>query len=115
MAGEEKMGHYIAIEWTCGSLDEARHLCRLLVQERLIACAQIIPRIESVYLWDGQLETAQESKVVLKTRVELFEKIQQTILAHCQYELPEITYRSIEGGYQPYLDWVCEQTGVLAN
>lgn len=103
------MSRYIAIEWTCGSIDEARRLCRQLVQEGLVACAQIIPWIESVYLWSGQMDTAQESKVVLKSRLDLFERVQQIILDQCQYELPEITYRTIEGGYQPYLDWIGEQ------
>lgn len=104
------MSSYIAVEWTCGSIDEARRVCRRLVQERLVACAQIVPWIESLFSWNGELETAQESRVVLKTRLDLFERVKQVILDECQYELPEILYRSIEGGHQPYLDWVGEQT-----
>lgn len=96
----------IEIHWSAGSLDEARRVCRFLVQERFIACAQIVPWIESIYLWNEQLETAQESRVVLKTRLENFEQIKQIILKNSSYELPEITYIEIAGGNSEYLDWV---------
>jgi periplasmic divalent cation tolerance protein len=100
------MTEFIEISWTAGSLDEARHISRRLVEERLVACAQIIPWIESVYLWDKQLETMQESKIVLKTVIKNFEQIKQIIENTCKYEIPEITYRTIDGGNEAYLDWM---------
>lgn len=104
------MSEYIEIRWTAGSIDEARKISRYLVQERLVACAQIIPWVESIYMWDNQLETDQESKVTLKTRAEHWEKIKKVILENHSYELPEITFVPIAGGHQDYLSWIEDST-----
>lgn len=97
---------FIEVHWTSGSLDEARKIARFLVQERLVACAQIIPWIESVFMWNNQLDTAQESKVILKTKEKHYEAIKKTIKQNCTYEVPEILFFKIEGGNQEYLDWL---------
>lgn len=102
------MSEFIEISWTSGSLDEARKISRYLVQERLVACAQIIPWIESIYMWNNQLETEQESKIVLKTRAEFYEKIKTIIIQNCKYQIPEITYRTIDGGNEEYFVWMRE-------
>ena len=107
------MTEFIEIQWTSGSIDEARKVCRYLVQERLVACAQITPWIESVYMWNNLLETTQESKIILKTRLSHFETIKQVILDNSKYEVPEITYSTIEGGHQLYLDWINQSLSVL--
>lgn len=107
------MRDFIEIQWTSGSIDEARKVSRYLVQERLVACAQIVPWVESVYMWNNQLETSQESKIVLKTRLEHFETVKQVIVDHCKYEVPEVTYHSIEGGNQEYLEWILASTPAL--
>jgi periplasmic divalent cation tolerance protein len=103
-------GEFIEIHWTSGSLDEARRISRFLVQERYVACAQIVPWIESVYMWNNKLETSQESKIVLKTRLENYHKIREIIEQNCKYEVPEITWFKIEGGNQAYMDWLQEST-----
>ena len=94
----------IEIHWTSGSIDEARKICRYLVQERLVACAQIVPWIESVYMWNNQLETTQESKVTLKSRKEHWEMIKKVILDNHSYDVPEITWFPIAGGNEAYLE-----------
>lgn len=104
------MSQFIEISWTAGSIDEARKVCRYLVQERLVACAQIIPWIESIYLWNNQLETQQETKIALKTQFDRFEKIKEIILENCSYELPEITYSFIDGGIGEFLEWIEKST-----
>ncbi|MEX1012295.1 MAG: divalent-cation tolerance protein CutA [Waddliaceae bacterium] len=109
------MTEYIEVHWTCGSLDEGRRVCRYLVQERYVACAQIIPWIESVYQWNNQLETTQESKVVLKTVIEKWDDIKQIITENSQYDVPEITYFRIEGGDEDYLKWMKENTATSQN
>lgn len=102
--------HFIEIHWTSETIDEARRISRYLVQERLVACAQIIPWVESVYQWDNKLETAQESKIVLKTCRENYEKIREVIEQNSRYQVPEITWFKIEGGNRTYLDWLKEST-----
>lgn len=106
------MTSFIEIHWTCGSLDEARRLCRALVQERLVACAQITPWIESIYLWDSQLETTQESKISLKTSLDLYDKVRHYIEKNCSYEVPEITYTALDGGNESYLSWLEESIAI---
>lgn len=102
------MSDYIEIHWTSGSIDEARRIARYLVQERLVACAQIVPWIESIFVWNNQLETSQESKIVFKTKREKFEKVRDIIYDNSTYEVPEITFSSIEGGNEDYLKWIDE-------
>lgn len=104
------MTEFIEIHWTSGSLDEARKVARYLVQEHLVACAQIVPWIESIYIWNNQLETAQESKILLKTCRENYESIKEIIKKNCTYEIPEITYTQIDGGNQEYIEWLAEST-----
>ncbi len=101
---------YIQIQWTCASLDEARHIARMLVEKKWVACAQIIPWVESVFMWNNQLDTVQESKVIFKTRASLFEQVKNLILQHAQYEIPEILALPITEGHQEYLEWVAENT-----
>ncbi len=102
------MSQLIEVHFTSGSLDEARRIARYLVQERLVACAQIIPWIESVYLWDQKMETAQESKVVLKTTESLYSKVEEVILQNHSYEVPELLIFPIQGGTEAYLEWLQE-------
>lgn len=104
------MTEYIEIRWTSGNIDEARKISRYLAQERLIACAQIIPWIESIYMWDNKLETTQESKISFKTRREHWDKVKKIIIENHSYEIPEITFTPIEGANEDYLAWMNEST-----
>lgn len=104
------MSEFIEIHWSSGSIDEARKISRFLVQERYVACVQITPWIESIYLWNGQVETSQESKIILKTRKDLYEQIRKVIQENCTYQVPEITYQEIDGGNEEYLHWLRETT-----
>jgi periplasmic divalent cation tolerance protein len=102
------MSELLEITWSAGSIDEARKVSRLLIQERLAACAQLIPWIESIYLWNNQLEVSQESRVVLKAKKEHLEAICAVIKENTKYEIPEILWRKIEGGLSGYLKWIEE-------
>lgn len=104
------MAEFIEIQWTSGSLDEARKISRYLVQEGYVACAQIIPWIESIFIWNKQLETSQESKIFFKAHINNYENILEIIKKNCTYEVPEVTYRYIDGGNEEYLSWVREST-----
>jgi periplasmic divalent cation tolerance protein len=99
---------YIQIHWTCGSLEEARKVARLLVQQRVVACANIIPWIESIFLWKSEIDTQQETKVIFKTKKEHFEEVKKTILEHSKYEVPEILEIPILRGNESYLTWLEE-------
>lgn len=100
------MGRFIEIQWTAASIDEARKVARYLVQEKWVACAQIIPWIESIYLWDGALETGQETKVVFKSRDEFFDKIKEVIIKNSRYEIPEIISSDLKEINVEYREWL---------
>lgn len=103
---EMQKPEFIEIHWTCGSLDEARKVCRYTVQERFVATAKIVPWLESVYMWNNQLETVQESKVIMQTRADFFEKVKKIIEDNCSYEVPEIIFFKIDGVNPAYLEWL---------
>ena len=100
----------IEITWAAGSIDEARLVSRYLVQERYAAEAKIIPWIESISVWNNQLETDQETLVVLKTTKEHLNKAIDVILKNSKMQVPEIVWRTLEGGHQEYLDWLENST-----
>jgi len=102
------MPEFIEISWTSGSVDEARKVSRHLVEERLVACSQIIPWIESIYMWNNELETTQESKIMLKTVMANYDKVKEYIERTSTYEVPEITFRKIDGGNGAYMKWLGE-------
>ena len=99
---------FIQIQWNSGSIDEARRVSRYLVQEHYVACVNIIPWVESIFMWDKQLDTSQETKVLFKTRLKNFDAIKEAIKQNTTYEVPEILYTKIDGGSQEYLSWLDE-------
>jgi periplasmic divalent cation tolerance protein len=109
------MTEFIEISWTCSAIDEARKVARFLVQARLVACAQLQPLIESIYMWNNQLETTQEVKVFLKAHRRHLDVIIQIILDNSSYQVPEIIFSAIEGGNGAYLQWLEESTTGLSE
>jgi len=100
----------ILILWTCKDREEAAEIAKDLIKQRLIACASIIPSVHSLYRWNGKIEQAEECKVFLKTARTHFMPVQDYILAHCSYEVPEILQLSIEQGNSSYFEWLKHET-----
>ncbi|MFH1996589.1 MAG: divalent-cation tolerance protein CutA [Candidatus Omnitrophota bacterium] len=97
---------YSTIFVTCSSAKEAKLLARTLLEERLIACANIVPTIDSHYRWKGTIESAKESLLILKTKRSLFRKVERVILRNHSYETPEIIALPIVAGSRGYLSWI---------
>ena len=95
---------------TLPSADKAAELARALVEERLAACANLLPAIRSIYRWQGKLQDENEVVVLLKTRAEHLERLKLRILELHPYEVPEVLAVPVEFGYQPYLDWLAGET-----
>jgi len=93
---------------TCGSLENARELATSLVQEALAACVNILPNVQSLYRWQGQVETAEEYLLLVKTRSEAFAALRDKVCILHHYELPEIVAVPIVAGLEPYLTWITE-------
>ena len=94
---------------TASSAEEARMLARVLVEQRLAACVQILP-MESVYRWHDGIEEAQEWLVLCKIRAEDFAPLEAAILARHSYETPEIIMSPVARGSAHYLAWIAEST-----
>ena len=100
----------IYIFWSCREKSEAKKIIHGLLDKRLIACASLLPEVESIYRWEGKIEMSQEVKVILKTASNHFEAIQNYIQTHCSYEVPEIIQVDIAQGNPQYLSWIAEET-----
>lgn len=91
---------------TCGSLEEARHIAQELVGRRLAACVNIVPQVESVYRWKGEVETAPEWLLLIKTTAAAFERLRDALNELNSYDIPECVEIDIEDGSAAYLEWI---------
>jgi len=103
----------IQIIWTAANLEEARKVARALLEKRWVACANIIPFVESIYIWEEKVETAQEVKVFFKTREEKYSLVKEYIQANCSYDIPEISKLIIDESNPSYEDWILKS--VVSN
>lgn len=97
---------------TCPDRACADSIARTLVEEGLAACVNIVDGMSSIYRWQGKLETAQESMLLIKTTRETGKLLEKRLVSLHPYELPEIISVPIQAGFTPYLDWITKNTGV---
>ena len=93
---------------TTSSPEDSKKIARALVERRLAACVNIVPRIESVYRWEGKVEEAQEYLLLIKTTEEAFPRLRDAIQELHSYDIPECIALPIENGSVPYLSWINE-------
>lgn len=95
---------------TTDSLENARTIAQSLVRERLAACVHILPKIESIYRWQGNIEEAHECAVLVKTSDRNVQKTIQHIRSLHPYEVPEIIVFPPVGGLKEYLEYIESET-----
>ena len=96
---------------TFPDIETARRIARQLVSEKLAACANIVPAVESIYRWQGKVEDAKETLVFFKTASARYPAFQEKLRSLHPYEVPEIICLSIAGGLPEYLRWVVDNSG----
>lgn len=106
MASEE----CVVVYSTCPDAQTALAIGRVLVQERLAACANIVPGVTSVFRWDGEICEEAEVSMVLKTRRDLVDRLVARGSALHPYETPAFVAMPIVAGAPSYLDWVRSET-----
>ncbi len=95
---------------TAGNEEEAAKIGRTLVEERLGACANIVPRIRSIYRWKGEIYDEQECLIIIKTRTSLFPALEKRVKELHSYEVPEIISFPVARGLPQYIEWVLGET-----
>jgi periplasmic divalent cation tolerance protein len=99
----------------CGSEEEAGRVAARLVDSRLAACVGITARVRSVYRWKGQIEDAEEWALTIKTRGELYARVEAAIREAHSYEVPEILAVPVAAGWPAYLEWLEAETAEVAG
>ena len=97
---------------TESTLDEANKLGRTLVEERLVACATLLPVVQSIYHWSDQIQSAPETMILLKTSTEKLEALEKRLRELHSYRVPEFLVLPVEHGSTSYLEWLF---GALAS
>lgn len=100
------MSVYIQVTTAIDSVELAKHLQEMLLQQRLAACVQLSGPVESQYWWNGILETTLEWVLTLKTTQAFYTRIESLLLAHHPYTTPEILVTPILQGNLAYLEWI---------
>jgi periplasmic divalent cation tolerance protein len=113
-AGNPATHSSILILTTLPERGAAEALARELLATRLAACIQIGATAQSLYHWRGEIETATEIPLAIKTRTGLYPRVEEAIRRHHPYELPEIVAVPITYGLPAYLDWIAAETDARA-
>ncbi|MEM3577265.1 MAG: divalent-cation tolerance protein CutA [Candidatus Bathyarchaeia archaeon] len=102
---------HIIVIVTAASRAEAEKIAHFLLEERLIACANIIGPAHSFYWWRGKIESAEEHVIIMKTRKSLFNKLSEKVKTIHSYQVPETIAIPIVKGFKPYMKWLEESLG----
>lgn len=101
---------YCVINSTVSNKEEAIKIARHLVELNLIACCNIVEKVTSVYKWENKLNIDNEVLMVMKTRVQLYDKVEKEIKKLHSYDVPEIICMPLLGASKDYLSWIDENT-----
>ncbi|XP_020213931.1 protein CutA 1, chloroplastic isoform X2 [Cajanus cajan] len=110
MEGSNTTVPSIVVYVTVPNKEAGKNLAESIVQEKLAACVNRVPGIESMYQWEGKIQTDSEELLIIKTRQSLLEALTEHIKANHQYEVPEVISLPITGGNLKYLEWIKEST-----
>ncbi len=110
MSRRKKNEPCVVVFVTCPNRIVARRVAGSLLKDKLAACVNILPCIESRFLWQGRIQRAAEFLLFIKTPKRFFPKLKRAILCLHPYEVPEIIALPILDGHRPYLEWLSQET-----
>jgi len=93
---------------TTPAMAVAKRISCALVNEKLAACVSILPAVNSIFRWNGKVETAEENLLIGKTGANKIDAIKSRVAELHTYEVPEIIFTPIIDGYEPYINWINE-------
>jgi periplasmic divalent cation tolerance protein len=97
---------YIVLLITTATAEEAQRISRVLLEQKKVACVNILPRINSLFWWQGKLDSAKESLLIVKTKASQLSEIVPLVKEIHSYDIPELIALPIIGGNQDYLEWM---------
>ena len=97
---------YQIVFMTAPNREEAVKIVRTLLEEKLIACGNIVDSVSSFFWWKGKIEEEKEILVIMKSNEKLFKKLSKRVTELHSYDVPEILALPIVDGSQSYLDWL---------
>ncbi len=109
-AADTAANHPVFAYITAGSKEEALRIGRILVEERLAACANVLGGMTSVYRWNGAVEQAEEAVLIAKTRAGLFDRLAGRVRDLHSYDTPCVVELAVGRGNPAYLDWLRAET-----
>lgn len=95
---------------TAPDAETAARIGRALVQERLIACANLVPGLTSIYRWQGEVQQEGEVLLLMKTRRSLVQRLKERLPDLHPYQVPELVVAPVTDGLEPYCRWVRDET-----
>ncbi len=101
---------YAVVFVTAANKKEARKIADGVVKEHLVACVNIVEKIESIYWWQGKIEKSTEMLLIMKTKISLSEKLIKKVKSLHSYTVPEIIFLPIIDGNSDYLKWIEDET-----
>jgi periplasmic divalent cation tolerance protein len=101
---------YVIVLTTLGSDIDPATLAMRLVEERLAACVNVLPEMDSFFRWHGAVERDRERQLLIKTRAALVPELQRRLLEMHPYDLPEFLVLAVSSGSEAYLRWVAAST-----
>jgi len=101
----------IVIFITTDSAEEARSIAALLLNQKKVACVNIVPGVDSFFWWQGKLDSARENLLIIKTKASLLDEIIDMVKGIHSYDVPEIIALPIIGGNKDYLRWIGDEVG----
>lgn len=107
---EGQRDHAILVYITTPNRAEALRIGQRVVEKRLAACANIVPAIDSLYWWEGRVQTDTESLLLLKSRASLAEELIRTVAELHPYTVPAICVINLDKVHAPYLEWLVSET-----
>ena len=100
------MNEALLVMTTTDSWPSAQKIGSTLIEQSAAGCVQIVPEVTSIYRWQGQIESTHEMLLLIKTTAGCYGKVESIIRELHHYETPEIIRVPIEGGSEPYLEWL---------
>ncbi len=100
----------IVVLVTAPDPDKAAAIARVLIDQRLAACGNVVPGVRSIYRWEGQIRDEKETLLMLKTTAAQFEALRESVLELHPYAVPEVIALRVEAGSAPYLAWIEAET-----